>query len=153
MKKNMDERELMEMYKIEHYMFWFTFWALFASLIIQAAFCGFNINQIAGEFIVFILMSVISCILYLIKGIYDTWSQPGIKSYFVYSLMFSILTTVFVAGRNYYLGYIKEMNDMIITAAVTEVLMFIFLFIVLFAVGEIAKKRRKKLAEQYENND
>lgn len=153
MKKNMDERELMEMYKIEHYMFWFTFWALFASLIIRVAFCGFNINQIAGEFIVFILMSVISCILYLRKGIYDTWSQPGIKSYFVYSLIFSILTTVFVVGRNYYLGYIKEMNDMIITAAVTEVLMFIFLFIVLFAVGEIAKKRRKKLAEQYENND
>ena len=153
MKKNMDERELMEMYKIEHYMFWFAFWALFASLIIQTVSSGFNIRQMAGEFIVFMSMAVISCILYLRKGIYDTWSQPGIKSYLIYSIIFSMLTTIFVVVRNYYLGYVREIREMSIIAAIIEIFMFIVLFIVLSAFGEITKRRRNKLAKQYEDND
>lgn len=153
MKRNMDEREVMEMYKIEHYMFWFTFWILLLGIIVQGIFCKADLKQIAGELVVFMVMSIISCVLYLRKGIYDTWSQPGIKSYLAYSIIFSLISTVMLIVRNYSYGYMRNVKDIIVVGLFFEVIMFGILFASMTITGEIAKKRRKKLAEKYENSD
>lgn len=153
MKRNMDEREVMEMYKIEHYMFWFTFWILFASIIIQGVFFKIDLKQIAGEVVVFMIMAVISCVLYLRKGIYDTWSQPGIKSYLIYSVIFSLIATAMLIVKNYSYGYMTNIKDIIVVGVFFEAIMFGILFVFMTIIGEITKKRRKQLAEKYENSD
>jgi len=148
-KKKLDERELMEMYKIEHYAFWFMFWALFASIVIQLIFCNSSFKQIGGEWIVLMISAIASSIAYIKGGHYDYYTKPGIKSYLLYSLIFTILSDVIIAiifyiHHNYYnrIGFI-------ITISLYGVVIFVFSFATLALTGEAVKKKRKKLEDKF----
>ena len=47
-KKVVDEREQMEMFRMEHYMYWFAFWALLAGIFFQIIFLDAPFRQVAS---------------------------------------------------------------------------------------------------------
>ena len=78
-KKVVDEREQMEMFRIEHYMYWFTFWALLISILVQLIFMDALFRQVAGEWTVFLLMAAGLLIGELAGGHFDYNTRPGWK--------------------------------------------------------------------------
>ncbi len=57
-KKVVDEREEMEMMRVEHVMFWLVFWALLISIFVQLLGMKATFRQVSGEWTVFMLMAV-----------------------------------------------------------------------------------------------
>lgn len=152
-RKKLDERELMEMYKIEHYAFWFLFWALFASLFIQLIFFDASFKQIGAEWIIFMIAAIASAIAYYKGGHYDYYTKPGIKSYLFYSIIFTVVTDIVTAIAIYVHHNYYNMTGYIITVVLFGVVLFGIIFTTMALTGEAIRKRRKKLEEQFDDSD
>ena len=77
--KAVDEREQMEMFRIEHYMYWFTFWALLISIFVQLIFLDASFRQVAGEWAVFLLTAAGLMIGELAGGHFDYNTVAGCR--------------------------------------------------------------------------
>ena len=51
--KKVDERQEMDLLKVEHFGFWMMYWMLLAALIIQGIFMEDGVKRAAGEWIIF----------------------------------------------------------------------------------------------------
>ena len=94
-KKNVvDERELMEMFQVEHYVCWITFWALLISIFYQLFFVDDSFSQVGGEWCVFMVMAFGILIGNLKGGHFDYSSRPGWKYYLFYSVIAAVAVGV-----------------------------------------------------------
>lgn len=150
--KKVDERQEMDLLKVEHFGFWLMYWMLLAALIIQGIFMEDGVKRAAGEWIIFMITSVVVVVGWVRKGVwnYQNRKVPGVKRYFGYSLI-----TALAAGLP--LGILSELkkgtNDIrgiLISVCVYMAVMFIITFVVFLIVGSIAKKREADLADQDE---
>lgn len=74
----LDERELQEMYRIEHLGLWLMYGLLCAAVLIQLL-CGAPLAQMAGELAVVIITSVVMVIANVRHGIWDQSSRPSLR--------------------------------------------------------------------------
>ncbi|AFA47591.1 DUF6773 family protein [Acetobacterium woodii] len=154
-KKVIDERQEMELYKVEHIWFWIVFWLLLGSIIIQAFFLNAPFSQWGFEWFIFMICCIGSFIGYYRKGQWDYYSKPSVKSYLLYSLIgsgiFAIIVAISLALNNDYLK-----NDLLVLVFMTLfifVMLFIIMFVVFFISGSMIKKRQQKLADEFTDND
>ena len=73
-KNNLDEMQEQKLLKIEHYGFWLAFWGLAAVIIMQVIMTKdvSNIStKLAGETLVFLLISIYTLVACLVNGIWD----------------------------------------------------------------------------------
>lgn len=154
-KKVIDERQKMEMYKVEHIWFWIVFWLLLGSLIIQAFFLSAPFSQWGFEWFIFMICCIGSFIGYYRQGQWDYYSKPSVKSYLLYSLigsgLFAIVCAISLALNNDYLK-----NDLLILFFLTLfifVLLFVIMFVALFISGSMVKKRQQKLGDEYNDDN
>lgn len=142
--KKVDERQEMDLLRIEHSGFWLMYFLLFIEIIIQGMILGEH-DKIVGEGIVFVVVSVFLLIGCARKGVWTYQSQkvPGVKSYLWYSLVAGVLAGIIgVFNGLKWTGNVPAlMANMIVMAAGT----FVLTFIVFLIVGGITKKREKKL--------
>ena len=152
--KKVDERQEMDLLKVEHFGFWMMYWMLLAALIIQGIFMEDGIKRAAGEWIIFMTASVTVTAGWVRKGVwnYQNRKVPGVKSYLGYSLI-----TAVAAGLPF--GILFELkkgtNDIkgiLISACFYMAVMFIIMFVAFLAVGGITKKREAYLARQDEED-
>jgi len=80
----LDEREMMEMYRVEHVGLWAMYMLLCAAVVVQLL-LGAPLVQMAGELIVVLLVSIGMIAAYARKGIWDAHSRPSAKGNAVYS--------------------------------------------------------------------
>ncbi len=80
----LDERELMEMYRIEHRGLWLMLALLGASVAAQLLF-GAGLAQLAGELAVLLIMCVVLMIAYVRRGIWDEDARPSLRGNARYS--------------------------------------------------------------------
>ncbi len=150
-RKQMDERELMEEYRIEHWMFWFLYVGLAASIVIQSLFMEASPAQTAAESVLLLVTALVTVILQIRKGQYDGgWSEPGWKSYLFYSLIFTVIFTALILVNGCMKGWYEEAGDLFLVGAVTGGSMFLFLYILLALMGTVIRHRRKKLEREYD---
>lgn len=155
--KKVDERQEMDILRVEHYSFYLMYFLLAIEMIIQ----GIILNEgdkIFGEWIVFMVVSAFALIGWIRKGVWSYQSRkvPGIKSYIWYSLIAGVVGGIlgYCGGLRWGAGNASAlMANVIVMAGGTYVLAFItFLF-----AGSIARKREKKLeleaAEEEEDED
>lgn len=93
MKKIIDERQELEMMKVERTGFWIMWGVLLLSLLVQSLFLGAGPKQIAGEnisFLVGCLIVVIGCVK---KGLWGYDSTPCMKTYLSASLIGTLIFT------------------------------------------------------------
>lgn len=148
--KKVDERQEMDLLKVEHFGFWMMYWMLLAALIIQGIFMEDGAKRAAGEWIIFMVTSVVMVAGWVRKGVWNYQNRkiPGVKSYLVYSLI-----TAFAAGLPFGILFElkKDTGDIIgifINVCIYMALIFIISFVIFFIVGSIAKKREADLADQ-----
>lgn len=148
-----DERERMEMYRIEHYMFWFVFYALLVCIFGQMIFMKASFGQVAGEWMVFMLMAVGTLIGEWKGGHYDYVSRPGWKSYLAYSVGGTAVVVILMLLNGIVQGYYDSAGDAALAAAVFGGSVFVLLYLSLAIGGELIKKRRKKLEEEFGDDE
>ncbi len=152
-KKVVDEREEMEMMRVEHYMFWFAFWALLVSIFVQLLAMRASFLQVAGEWIVFMLMAVGTVIGELKGGHFDYISRPGIRSYLKYSAVAAVASMGVVLIRGIEGGYYQKPLDAVLSLLISGIFTAGLTFLCLAAAGAFVKRRRRKLEKEFEEED
>jgi len=155
MKKVVDERQELELFKIEHVCFWIVFWLLLGSIIVQSMFLNAPFSQWGFEWSIFMISCggvMVGCYK---KGQWDFYSKPTTKNYLIYSLIgagaFAIIYAI-----NMYLNNAYLKDDLLVIGALTAfifALLFALIFVALFVTGTLVKKRQKKLENQYSDDD
>lgn len=84
-----DERQIFEMYKVEHYRFWIFFYGLLAVLLIETCVLEAPVQYVTPIWIVFMVGAIYSVIAYYRKGIWDgNNAKPTYKKSLLYSIFF-----------------------------------------------------------------
>lgn len=150
-KKIVDERQELEMLRVEHFGFWLMFWLLFASIMIQTG-MGASFKEFGFEFGVFMVACIFSLISYLRKGVWDYYTKPCVKTYLLYSIVSTIIFGgIFGVIKYITIDYFKNnMKYLIISVGIYSVFIFILVFITLYLMGNYVIKKRKQLEEEYE---
>lgn len=151
-KKVVDEREQMEMFRIEHYMYWLTFWALLISIFVQIIFLEGSFWQVAGEWTVFMLMAIGLVIGDLTGGHFDYNSRPGWKYYLSWSLIAAVAVVGVTLVNGIRHGWYESASDVILPLFFLGAQAFLFTYLALAAAGAFVKYRRRKLEEEYEDD-
>lgn len=151
--KAVDEREQMEMFRIEHYMYWFTFWALLISIFVQLIFMDAPFHQVAGEWAVFLLTAAGLMIGELAGGHFDYNTRPGWKYYLVWSLLAAAGASGIALLNGIVHGWYESVSDVAQPLFILGLNTFLITYAVLAAVGTFVKYRRRKLEEKYDEDD
>ena len=81
----LDEREMLELYRVEHFGLWLMYGLLCAALLAQLI-AGAEMEQMAGELAVVIVASVAMMVQHVRRGIWDENSRPSVRGNAAYSL-------------------------------------------------------------------
>lgn len=152
--KKVDERQEMDLLKVEHYSFWLMYYLLLIEIVIQGIILDEG-DKIIGEWIVFMIVSVFALAGWIRKGVwsYQAKKVPGVKSYLRYSLLTAVLGGAlgFLGGLKRNSGNISALMMSVVCVAVWS---FAGAFILFVIGGGIAKKREKRLEmEAIEDED
>lgn len=81
----LDEREMLDMYRVEHFGLWLMYGLLCAAILVQML-MGAGLQQMAGELAVLIISSIAMVIANVRHGIWDDTSRPSVRGNLGYSL-------------------------------------------------------------------
>lgn len=155
MKKIVDERQQMELMKIEHIGFWIMFWMLSAVIVIQCITNKTGIGKaVMGESIVLLTGSIVVLVGCIRKGLWNYTSKPSVKNYLLYSVAGALVFGV-INGVDKYnnIEYFKSrFSELILATGVSTVFMFLFTFVIMFVSGTVVNKRRKKLEQEFDDD-
>ncbi len=152
--KKVDERQELDLLRVEHGCFWAMYWMLLAAIFVQAIFMEGGFRLMAAEWMVFMATSILLVAGCVRKGVWGFHTQkvPGVVSYFKYSLV--------SAAVGIFFGFLfgsKNSSEgtagILACAVVYGILFFAVSFIAFSGVGFIAKKREEKLAVQEIEDD
>ena len=93
----LDEREMLEMYRVEHFGLWLMYGLLCASILVQLL-LGAQIAQMAGELAVVIITSVAMIFANARHGIWDQSSRPSMRGNAAYSVVSGVLVAAVLAA-------------------------------------------------------
>jgi len=145
-KSNLDEMQEQDLLKIEHNGCWLAFWGLLVTLLIQGL-LGFDPAAVAGEWIVFMVLSVYIVAGCLRKGIWDRQIKPNLKTNLIGSLIGGIVAGGFTAIRAYR-DYPDYPIGSVFSGIFSGVTTFFLIFAALSACMYLYKKRKEKLESE-----
>ena len=148
-RKQIDERQDLELMRIERSGFYVILFALAASILIQAFFFDISLQHIAGESIAILLGACIVMFGYIRRGLWDHFSKPGIKSYLLYSIPVAIIYGLMPLRTHQELP-IPELLQLLSFRTLSS---FTIMFLLLSLTGKIIKMRAKKLQEDYSDKE
>lgn len=153
-RKIIDERQELEMLRVERVGFWLLYLGLAAAIIVQifvVDVADFTFTNIAGEFAVLILGCVVSLIGYIRSGSWSYFSKPGMKSYLIASTITAFIVGIFMPlARFFRLGI--PVSESLLLFAINFAGMFIVMFLLMWLLGSITKKRQAKLQQDFEED-
>lgn len=154
-KKKVDERQELELLRVEHVCFWLGFWALFISIIVQTYFMNAPFIQFAPELFIFIAVCIALLIGCMRKGLWDYSTEPTMKTYFISSLIGAVGVTIVLflskIGNAKFYGANPRM--LIFLGVLYFAVTFIACFAVTAAVGKVVNNKRKNLEKEYSDSD
>jgi len=154
-KKVVDERQELELLKIEHVGFWAMFWGLCISIIVQVCFMNASFREFGAEFIIFTIGSFIITVGCFKKGQWDYYTKPCMKTYLITSLIGTgIFSIIFAVAR--YMKYARFRSDIkffIVTTLIFTAFIFILLFITMVIIGKLTIHQRRKLEQEFNDEE
>lgn len=98
-KSVLDEREMLEMYRVEHFGLWLMYGLLCASVVVQML-GGATLAQMGGEMAVILISSVAMVIANVRRGIWDTNSRPSVRGNVGCALGAGVCVTVMLMAKS-----------------------------------------------------
>lgn len=145
-KNNLDEMQEQALLKIEHNGCWLAFWGLLAALLVEMI-LGFGMRAMAGEFVVFMGLSLYICIDCLRKGIWDRQLKPNWKTNLIASLIAGIIVCVFTVLR-VNLNYPGYPVSSFFSGLIAGVITFILCFAGISLCAALYRRRKEKLEQE-----
>ena len=151
-KNNLDEMQEQELLKIEHNGYWLAFWGLLIAIVAATVFFGpADFKTLAGEWIVFMVITVYLAVACIRKGIWDRHLQMNTKT----NLITSAIAALALSGI---MGIVtlKRYNKPSGTAAavlISAVITFVICFAVLTIAMRLTRKRNSELEQEPEETD
>ena len=145
-KSNLDEMQEQALLKIEHNGCWLAFWGLLTVLLAEAI-MGFGMKTMAGEWIVFMVLSLYLCIDCLRKGIWDRRLKPNWKTNLIASLIGGIIVCIITALR-VNLNYPGYPVSTIFSGLIAGVVTFVLCFASISLCSALYRKRKEKLERE-----
>ncbi len=141
--KKVDERQEIELMKVERTGFWVMYWMLLATLFIEGIIMEKG-ELLVGEFVVFMtgcLVIVIGC---LRKGLwtYQSKQVPGAKAWLRYSLITAVVAGIPLGIFNA-VKWCETVPEILLSVVIMVISLFILCFVAFAIVGTIAKKENK----------
>ena len=156
MKKLVDERQELELLRLEDICFWFLFWALSADIIVKSVFLNIPTKQYMGELLIFFAACagfLIGCIK---KGLWDYYTKPTMKTYLITSIIGSV-------GCGLVLGVLKYnqyefLRENLVSAllpiiAVFTLFMFGLIFGLCLIMGKLILKKQQDLEKEFSDDN
>jgi hypothetical protein len=148
-RKIVDEREELEMMRVERTGYYVVFAGLVIAIIVQTVLFDYDFLPIAGEFIALIAGAVWTCIGFVRRGVWDYHTKPGMKTYLIYSLIGALVFGCLMPLMRYF-KYELPLQWVLVMFAINFVSIFALIFVTLLIYGESVKRRRKKLDEKFD---
>ena len=153
MKKNnnLDEMQEQELLKIEHNGCWMAFWMLLISMMIQVIFYGFERYEvIAGEWVVFMILSLYLAIACSRKGIWDRHLKMNFKTNVIISVIAGLAMLVFNAIVFY--GKFGKIFGALAAGCVIGLITFVICILMLSFMKKCTEKKQADLDKEPEEN-
>ena len=139
-KQVLDEREMQEMYRIEHSGFWLMYGLLCAAVLVQLL-SGAPMRQMAGEMAALIVTSVVMVIANVHHGIWDTNSRPSMRGNALYAAGSGVCVAVVLA----------VVSGNVISALAAGVCAGLICFAALSLLMHYMRRRQEKRDAELEN--
>ena len=155
-KKVVDERQELELLKIEHVCFWLVFWGLCISIIVQSLFMQAPFKQWAAEWIVFMIGCVGILVGCVKKGQWDYYTKPTIKTYLLTSLIGSASFSLFFAIAQYNNSkYFKEyiFTVLVPLTLIVALFLFILIFVTSYILGKMIINKQDELEKEFSDEE
>lgn len=144
-KNNLDERQEEELLKIEKNGCWFAFWGLLVAILIQTIMNVGDFSKIAGEWIVFMALTI-----YLLgacskRGIWDRRFKPEPKTNLIVAVIAGFLCGLFVFAAS-----CVRSPEFVLIALQIAIVTFVIVTIIAFAFLSLCAHFVRKRAEELE---
>ena len=143
------------MLRIEHYGMCFTFWALIVVMVVQA-WMGAEMKQLAGEWLVFMVLCIGMMIACVRKGLWDRRLRPTLKTNLLVSIVAAAAIAIFMIVRMWQNvgGDPTEFLTVIaVTSLIPAAITFVLCFALLTLVGHLTKKREQQIEQSLLDED
>lgn len=151
-KNKLDEMQEQKLLHIEKNGCWFAFWALLASMFIQMAiFGGSSFREIAGEWIIFMILALYLSISCMKNGIWDRRLEPSPKTNLLVSVGSAIGFGVIFAIVNYF-NY-KNMVASVATFIIFAIVLFVGIYLALTVSTMLYKKRVHDIENAFDEEE
>lgn len=135
--------------KIEHFGMWIAFWGLLAAVIIQMV-LGADFRQLAGEWIILLIVCIYLVVACLKNGIWDRHLKPNLKT----NLMLSLLAAVVVAAATAVMNLRQGLSYAYLPLNIAIIAGFTFLLCLgALQITVLIYKRRHEELENKEEED
>jgi len=154
-RKYKDEREKNEITRISSIAFWITFWGLLSSIVIKLFIFDLDLIYTATEFIILIVCTIYIVVASYYRGIWDSKTNPGMKTYLLTSLLITLLVSIPISLIYYirYVGYGITIIDSLRFFAIGFITTLIPMIFAISIFGTLIKRRQRKLADKYADDD
>ena len=137
----LDDRELQDLYRVEHRGLWLMYTLLCAAVVVQLLF-GADFVQMAGELFVIGVSSVALIVAYARRGIWDDRSRPSVRGNAAYAAISSVGVALIVLGRR------RQLTGALITGVCMFALCFALLTLLMAYVQRRQEQRERELEDE-----
>jgi len=149
-KKTVDERQELELMKVERSTFYFIVYTLCAFVFIQQFVNPHDMRLIAGECVVLLATLVFYVVNCIRRGVWDYKNNLNMKSYIRQSLLTFICGLV-LAPLMLHFGFHAPFRYYLIAGVGTGISVGVVTFLLSFTIGSIIKRRQKELQDKYDD--
>lgn len=143
---NLDERQEQTLLKIEHKGCWLAFWGLLIAMIVQIIIYGPDtMQQLAGEWVVFMVLALYLAFECEKNGIWDRRLKPNTATNFLVSVIAGL-----VMGGVFLIAFLKKNPEHIEFSVLIGGLMAGVVFVCCFVALQFTARSYKKKLEKLE---
>ena len=149
LKNNLDERQEQTLLKIEHNSCWLAYWGLLIAIVVQIIAYGFDASRLAGEWMLFMVLSIYLSYACLKNGIWSRSLKPNAKTNLLVSMLAAVLFGV-VSAVGVCSHFEAEPLDYLIVFVGCTLVTFVLCYLALAVTARAYKKEQAKLEAEDE---
>ena len=145
MKNNLDERQELELLRIEHNGYWLAFWGLLIVMLFHLLTGNDSAQNLVGEWLVFMCLALYLTIVCIKNGIWDRKLRPTFKTNVIASTIAAVVTGVIwfiISYKNYH-----KLAGAIATGIIMFLSIEVLCFLALTVSSKLYKNRLQKLED------